>query len=89
MIKTRHKTFSTKVSGTWVDADIMGHCVTGHWHWHEAKEKLLSELDEWKDAVIISSILSAVFYKQKGEAISAGASLELEIIYEELIKNEE
>ncbi len=86
-IKTKHKVFSTKVDGTWVDFDILGHSATGHWHWHEAKEKLLSALDEWKDTVIINNILSAVFHKKKGEVISEGASLELEIIYEEMINS--
>lgn len=84
--KTKVKTFSTKTDGTWLDADILGHCVTGHWHWHEAKEKLLSELDKWKGTISLRHIISTVFHKHTGESMTEGAALELEVIYEEIIE---
>jgi hypothetical protein len=77
---TKHKTFRTEVEGNWKPVSFLG--CSGKWFWKEAKDKLLQRFDAWKTDRM--EILSIHWKRSCGAYVEDGASLALDIIYEEL-----
>lgn len=80
-MQIKAKEFNIDVRGEWKDADPMGESCVGHWHWEEAREKLLSQCNSFIYCTHYR-IISVIFEKYSGIDIDSGASMSLLLTYE-------